>query len=214
MVSRRDGYREGMPKEEAALHVLETFYSHKFGVSLQRISDADENYRLGDFRLPSGRTIECKGQPIDPVRYPSNFVEVFEVTNNARHAGGLARVAALLDIPLVDLERAAVRDIPRSRRQPLGHPPRVSVSLTSIAGSHFTAYVNPDDGGRHIYIYRRDELLKHVQTAVMRELLRGAGKSNEDTLAVLIPLSLWRWARTKDQGWQYQGIASEPRPRL
>jgi hypothetical protein len=115
---------------------------------------------------------------------------------------------------MCELERAVVRDIPNSRREPLGHPPRVSVSLTSIAGSHFTAYVNPEDDGRHIYLYRRDELLKHVQIAVMRELLRGAGKSNEDTLAVLIPLSLWRWSRTRDQDWAYQGIDSEPQPPL
>ena len=71
-------------------------------------------------------TIECKGQPIDPVRYPQNFVEVFEITSNPRHEGGLTRVAEILGVPVDDISEARVKN----RGVRVGGPQCVSVSVT------------------------------------------------------------------------------------
>jgi hypothetical protein len=89
VVTRSEGYRRGVPKEEAALQVVESFFERELSVRLERITNREENYRQGDFRVNGSKaTIECKRQPIDPVRYPQNFVEVFETTSNPRHEGG------------------------------------------------------------------------------------------------------------------------------
>lgn len=202
MVTRSEGYRRGVPKEEAALQVVESFFERELSVRLERITNREENYRQGDFRVNgSEATIECKGQPIDPVRYPQNFVEVFEITSNPRHEGGLTRVAEILGVPVDDISEARVKN----RGVRVGGPQCVSVSVTPISGSAATAYVNAADGGRHLYLYARDELLQACRQAAIGEgFVRGAGRSNEDTFAVFVPLPRLRWQR-HDGNWEFRG---------
>ncbi|MEY4364745.1 MAG: hypothetical protein RLZZ305_89 [Actinomycetota bacterium] len=207
MVTRNEGYRRGAGKEQMSLAVLRGFLQEKIGCAGEEISGPDDNYRSGDLVFPSGRTVECKGQPIDPDRYSQNFVEVFEQTSNDRHLGGFARVAELLDITTAELARASVRF--RGRSVHVGEPDRVSVSITSIAAASFTAYVNHTDGGKHIYVYERDELMSHIRSGVRKGMVRGAGNSNEDTFAVFVPLARMRWTR-RDGKWVPGGEEKEP----
>jgi hypothetical protein len=209
MVSRSEGYRRGASKEGLALEVFAAFAMRKLRVRLLQISDAEENYRYGDFRSPSGATVECKGQPIDPQRYPLNFVEVFEVTGNDRHRGGFEDLADLLAMRPEQLADVQVEDRTMRSTYPLGCPDRVSVSIRSIAQSQYTAYVNYQDGGRHIYLYSRDELMHHILSECRRGFLRGAGRSNEDTFAVKVPLAEARWWRTQGNYWEFGGHGRE-----
>lgn len=203
MVSRNEGYRRGAGKEEVSISVLQDFLRDLVGTPGEPITGADENYRHGDLRFSPTVTVECKGQPIDPLRYRQNFVEVFEETGNARHSGGFDALAGLLGVPSQKLEKTAVRS--GGRTTALGRPPFLSVSVTSIAACTFTAYVNHQQGGRHIYLYGRDEIMGHIRSAVTTNgLVRGAGNSNEDTFAVFVPLAAMRWTR-KDGSWVATG---------
>lgn len=193
MVSRNEGYRRGAGKEQISIAVLQEFLQVKLGKTGELITGYEDNYRFGDLRFPGGATIECKGQPIDPVRYKQNFVELFEVTRNDLHLGGLQRLAELLRMSVADLERCNVRF--RGSTSRVGNLARVSVSVTSIASSAFTAYVNYINGGQHIYLYERTEILRYLSDGVKRGLVRGAGNSNEDTYAVFVPLARMRWSR-------------------
>ncbi len=49
VVTRSGGYRRGVPKEEAALQVVESFFERELSVRLERITSREENYRQGDF---------------------------------------------------------------------------------------------------------------------------------------------------------------------
>lgn len=205
-ISRSTGYRLAAGKEEAGLEMAEAFFREVGGVALSRITDREENYRLGDFRAPTGHTIECKRQPIDPLRYPRNFVEVFEVTSNPLHANGFRRLAKLLSTHPEALKRLHVQD--RTQDQPfstkLGDPGCVSVSITSIATAVYTVYANPDNG--YLYLYRQSELVRLISCAIQESgLVRGAGRSNSDTYAVFVPLPRWIWRRYGEGIWQWLG---------
>lgn len=211
-LTRAEGYRRGAPKEAEGINVSEDFLNRLLGLeprAISRIEGADENYRHGDLRLPNGKTIEVKRQPINPDRYPMNFVEVGELTFNPRHFGGASSLAHLLNIDSETLASVSVKDF-RSEGHPtstFGHPDHVSVSLTSIAGSQATIYVNPDQG--HLYIYRRDEIIDHVRRSVLNNnLRRGQGNSNDDGLAVLIPLPRWRFSKDKQGLWRFTGVGA------
>ena len=206
MVTRNEGYGRGAGKEELALAALRGFLKEKIGHHGDEITGYQDNYRLGDLSFPTGVTVECKGQPVDPARYPQNFVEVFEVTRNDLHLGGLARTAELLGMSAEDLTRTRVRA--RGATGVVGNQQRVSVSISSIATAGFTAYVNYMDGGRHIYVYERDELMGHIRTAARQGFVRGAGNSNEDTFAVFVPLPAMRWARDGGR-WVASGTGRE-----
>lgn len=211
MVSRSEGYRLSVGKEEMSLQRAAGFFRRVVALELDRIENADENYLLGDFRTASGWTIECKGQPIDPVRYPQNFVEVFEVTTVTRHMGGFSNLANLLGLTPAALAAVTFEDRRRNHTSAggtLGRLPYVSVSIRSIAGSALTIYVNPAAG--HVYVYRSLELIEHVITAVgAGGLRRGMGRSNEATFAVQVPLAAWRWSVDALDDWQYRGSGAE-----
>lgn len=205
MVSRSEGYRRALGKEEGALTVAAKLMREVVGVELRRIEDRAENYERGDFRAPSGCTLECKGQPIDPVKYPQNFVEVFEETRNADHASGLSELAVLLDMSEEQLAAARVRD----RRRPprgqtkVGRVPNVSVSIHTFAAASYVIYVNTF--GRVVYVYDSRELLNLIREAVrVHGFQRGMGRSNEDTYAVLVglPSAIWRGDMN---GWTFTG---------
>lgn len=206
MVTRSEGYQRGAGKEQVAIAILQDFLLGKVGNPGKVITEPEDNYRHGDLRFPNGSTIECKGQPIDPVKYPQNFVEVFEATRNDRHLGGLEQVAASLGLSVPDLEDAEVR-FQRSESR-VGKLSRVSVSITSISFATATAYVNYLNGGQHLYVYKRDEILSHIRTAIGSGFVRGSGNSNEDTYAVFIPLARMRWAQVHGQ-WQPSGEEPE-----
>lgn len=209
-LTRTEGYRKGAPKEAEGLDSAEDFLNRLLKIdtgAIARIEGADDNYRQGDLRLPNGKTLEVKRQPINPDRYPMNFVEVGELTFNPRHFGGTTSLAHLLNIPSDTLAKTTVKDF-RSEGHPsapFGNPEHLSVSLTSIAGSQATIYVNPDQG--HLYIYRRDEIIDHVRRSVLNDnLRRGQGNSNDDGLAVLIPLPRWRFSKDKQGLWRFVGV--------
>lgn len=202
-LSRPDGYRLGVGKEQVSLDVFSEFWSAEFQMVPTRIEGADDNYRFGDFRLDSSTTIEVKGQPINPHRYAENFVEVFEVTHNPMHADGFSQLARHLQVSEKVLSCIPVKT-QTGARVPLGHQKRVSVSITSMTNARWTAYVNPADGGSHIYLYDRAELLGHIRRVIRKGFVRGAGNSNDDTFAVFVPLPVHRWERTDDR-WVYTG---------
>ena len=209
MITRNEGYRRGAGKERLALNAFKDLANQKV-INIQEIVDADENYRRGDFEAVNGSSIECKGQPINPSRYRQNFVEVCEITNNTLHLRGFGELAGYLDLSDQDLESVQVSNKATGTREIFGRPSCISVSLTPMFGSVLTAYINATEGGRqHIYLYRREEILQHIKTAVRAGVYRGAGNSNQDTIAVFIPISEWRWER-KSQVWKYSGTGSEP----
>jgi hypothetical protein len=206
-ISRNEGYRRSRGKEEPGLAVVESFFVDRVGIVLQRITDADENYRFGDLRCPGGQSIECKRQPIDPVRYRKNFVEVCEETESARHADGFRDLARLLD---VDEEWLASVPVTMGRARQLFGRPWLSVSVTSMAGSALTVYVNPGPPAAHIYVYESPALLDSIRRSMRLEgMVRGAGMSNEDTFAVFLPLPSARWTASRDELWQYTGDGTE-----
>lgn len=211
-ITRAEGYQRGRAKEEAGLQLAETFLARLLGIpadQITRIDGADDNYRYGDLRLPSGKTIEVKRQPINPDRYPLNFVEVAEITFNPRHRHGTGMLAQALGIDVDRLSRAQVRDY-RHDGHPesaLGRPEHLSVSITSMLASTATMYVNPDDG--HVYVYRSEEIIDHIKRGVLNDnLRRGQGNSNDDGLAVLVPLPRWRFHRGTDGLWRYTGTGT------
>jgi hypothetical protein len=208
VITRNEGYRRGVGKERLALNAFKDLAIQK-NIDIHEIVDADENYRRGDFESANGSSIECKGQPIDPSRYRQNFIEVCEITQNTLHLRGFEDLAASLDLSYQELESVQVSNKVTGTRGIFGRPSCLSVSLTPMLGSVLTAYINATDGGRHIYLYRREEIMQHIRTAVRAGVVRGAGNSNQDTIAVFIPISEWRWER-KPQAWTYSGIGSEP----
>jgi hypothetical protein len=203
VVSRSEGYLRGAGKEALALASVQEFFRLVVGVPLDVITDAQENYRLGDLRSAAGVYMECKGQPIDPQRYPQNFVEVFEQTHNPEHANGFDEVAELLDLTPEALSNVVVTLRDRSRVR-LGRLPSVGVSIHSFFSAPLTTYVNYEEGGRWIYVYDRQELTNHIKEAVPRGLRRGVGNSNEDTFSVFVPIAARRWQRVRG-GWQWAG---------
>lgn len=208
-LSRPDGYRLGAGKERVSLDVFSNFFVEEFGLTPESIEGYQDNFLYGDFRLDSSTTIEVKSQPIDPVRYKENFVEVFEVTENPLHVDGFTKVADYLQISQKVLSCIPVRDMRTGSRAPLGTQPFVSVSITSMTYARWIAYVNSAGGGKHIYLYDQTELLSHLRRTVRRGFVRGAGNSNEDTFGLFVPLPKHRWERGSD-GWVYAGSDKSP----
>lgn len=202
-LSRSDGYRLSIGKEELALDAFSAFWLDQGGSPLERITEAEENYLFGDFRIGASTTIEVKGQPIDPYRYSQNFVEVFELTNNPRHVNGFTQLAQYLQVSEKVLSCIPVRTS-NGTTVPLGYQKHVSVSITSMTSARWIAYVNVADGGTHLYLYESKELVDHIRRAVRKGFIRGAGNSNDDTFAVFVPLPKHRWER-REGLWSYEG---------
>ena len=129
---------------------------------------------------------------------------MFEQTKNSRHEGGQAVLSGLLGQTLPKLRAANVYNSKAKTREVLGKVECLSISIRSIFSAEFTGYVNYSNGGRHIYLYSQEEITKHIKLASQNGFLRGAGRSNEDTYAVLIPLSKHRWVREGFR-WSYCG---------
>jgi hypothetical protein len=204
MVSRNEGYRRSSGKEEISLSIVETFLKEELGLTTNRITDPLENYEKGDLLLGSGFSVEVKSQPIDPDKYHRNFVEVAEVTSNPKHSQGVESLSRVLKINLDDLQNALVSDkrLIYDKQSIFGYPPSLSNSILSMTGSTATIYVNPSNGGSHIFIYPRRQILDFIRTEVLTNgFVRGAGQSNEDTLAVFIPTPRLRW-RKKGSQWE------------
>lgn len=204
-ITREQGYELSAGKERRALKVAEQFLADVVGISVLHIGGADDNYMYGDFLVPSGETIEVKGQEIDPDRYEQNFVEVCEVdTGTDRHRGGLAKMAGLLGIDVARIASARVR-LRDGSTTTFGHPTFVSVSIQSMTVASYTMFVNWEDDGRHIYLYEHDEICAHLLRGIDNGMFRGWGKSNRDTLAVFTPKARMRWARI-DGCWRAHGV--------
>jgi hypothetical protein len=190
--------------------MLSEFFRRVVGVEPRVVTEAGENWECGDLLFPSGAYAECKGQPIDPERYPLNFVEVCEVTDNPRHADGMDRLAACLGVDYWELADADVWDDRAGHKEllPFGEPRMVSPSFHTISSARVTAYVNATSPTAHIYLYGRNEIVGLVREAVVRGdgMVRGAGRSNEDTFGVKIPLPAMRWTSREGGGWEYAGL--------
>lgn len=208
MVTRAEGYQRSQGIEQIVSGVFHTFAAETLEWKLTDVRDPELNYLRGDYYLPSGKFIECKGQPIDPNRYPQNFVEVFERTSNPRHLGGQKALSALLGQTLPSLQDSKVYNAKSRTREVLGQIDCLSISIRPIMSAEFTGYVNYADGGRFVYLYTREEISRHVRTASLNGFFRGAGRSNEDTYAVLIPLARHRWVREKSR-WNYCGDGAQ-----
>ena len=206
MISRRDGDVRGAGKEQLSSAILQKLFKTMIGLSGETILGAQDNYENGDLRFPTGATIECKGQPIDPNRYQQNFVEVFEVTNNPQHDEGFKRLGDVLRITPDRLAKIPVTF--GSTKDLLGRQTRVSLSVLSMHHASYTAYVNYEDAGRFIYLYEQDEIVNLVREAALKGLRRGAGNSNEDTFSVFVPIAKMRWGRLGSD-WVYEGVGSE-----
>lgn len=201
-LTRTDGYKKSSGKEQQGLDVFSGFLQEKFDLSVAPITGYENNFRLGDFRINKNVTIEVKSQPIDPYKYTNNFVEVFEQTWNPLHADGFHLLGKYMKMPEDELEQILVSS--NGKKSRLGRPQFMSISITSMVGSQFTAYVNQRDGGAHIYLYERKEILQNIWHGIQKGMVRGAGNSNEDTFGVFVPLPRWRWERTPD-GWMFVG---------
>lgn len=201
-ISRSAGYKAGAGKEEAALRTFESLLAARFKVSATRVTDAQENYEFGDFRFERGNTVECKGQPIDPAVYEQNFIEVFEDTSRGaqpHHATGFDLVAAAAGMQPDALAALPVRANPkRSRlrsRSSLGRLPFVSASIHTFVHAVAVAYVNSEKG--IVALYESKQLLNMVRDAMTKGgLMRGAGRSNDDTFSVFVPYPDLIWERT------------------
>lgn len=211
-VSRSLGYLLGAGKEELSLALAIEFLKVQLGVDASQIEDRDENFLVGDLRCtPAGSTVEVKGQPIDPKKYPKNFIEVFEDTSRQRpphHASGFDDVAMHLRLTRTELAVVPVVrfDIPGRPTQKLGELTHVSVSITSIASAAATIYVN--NTSKMLYFYSSDALLSMIRDSVRNEgLRRGQGGSNRDTHAVLVPVSELRWQGGQG-AWAFVGAGN------
>lgn len=211
-VTRDEGYRLGAPKEEEGLRCAADFLERLLGLppsAVGRISTAAENILRGDLVTPGGATVEVKRQPIDPLRFGMNFVEVAELTDNPRRSDGFANLARLLSLAPADLAAARVHDLRDGgvRVAPLGVVDRLAVSIHPFGVAAAVLYVNPDAGW--IYVYGRDEIREAVRSAVVaRGFRRGQGRSNDCTLAVFVPVARWRFRRGDDGRWRYAGAGS------
>ncbi len=212
MVTRSEGYRRALGKEDRALVVVRDFIHAVLNMSGELIVSAERNRLHGDIDF-GGCTAECKSQPIDPERYDQNFVEVMEDTSDLRrphHADGVRRTAEILGLSELGLRQRSYNDYRtghcvRRRVGPISH---ASCSLESIHGSAITIYANPDPARTFVYVYRRDFLLDKVRRRVTHnQMVRGKGNSNEDTFGVFVPNPAASWRRHRGI-WAYCGSSS------
>ncbi len=171
--------------------------------------DGPHNHTHGDLLAPSGCTIEVKRQPIDPKKYPANFVEIMEdMTRNPKphHVGGFVRTAEILRIQPEDLARLRVTTPQAKSTHALGTLSHVSASLESMTRAKFVIYANPELAV--VYIYSAMGLLREVRKNARRKLIRGAGASNEDTIATFVPNSHASFRRVGDVWEPYAGTHS------
>jgi len=208
VVSRDEGYRLAKGKEGPALEMATEFFRRVIGVEPRVVTDFVENWENGDLCFPSGEYGECKGQPIDPEKYPMNFVELCEVTSNRLHHDGMQRVADAIGVDYWQLADASVWDDREGHKKlvAFGVPELVSPSIHTISSARVTIYVNAVSPTAHLYLYGRNEIVRYVREAVLsQELVRAAGRSNDDTFGVKIPLPSMRWISQEGGGWEYFG---------
>jgi hypothetical protein len=205
-ITRTEGYKLGVSKEQGALDVFEDFMKHKLNIDAEFVTDKTENWKKGDFKLKNGKYIEVKGQPVDPEKYPVNFVEIGEITNKPYHTEGYKDLGDILSLssPLSDVK---VLDKSTNARYNLGEPYALSVSIASMGNNTTYAYVNQTK--EIVYLYTAKTLLNFIREALdKRGIIKGAGKSNEDTLAVLVPNAAAIWKKTNGE-WKFIGNGDE-----
>lgn len=208
-ISRSEGYRLAIGKEKIALSVVADFLDHTLGVKTQEVIDPKMNFVNGDLMFQGGGFIECKSQPINPVRYPENFVEICELTHNPLHSRGFETLRVLAEQNAEELASRRVYNAPQRGWTTFGFPEYLSVSIGSIFTADFTIYVNPKEGEQCLYLYLRDEITTHIRNSMKSSMVRGAGRSNEDTFAVKIPLPQHIWVQERD-GWKYRDGGTFP----
>jgi hypothetical protein len=204
-MTRAEGYRIGISKEKYALATFEDFMSH-YQIESTFVTDKDENWQYGDYKLANGKYIEVKGQPVNPDKHPVNFVELGEITSKDYHRSGFSSLKEMLGVD--DLESKSIRNNAKKTWETFGNPECFSFSLKSLSNGSTWAYVNSFDN--IIYIYSASSLKNGIINAIKNEraLVRGAGKSNEDTIAafVSLPVAIWRKI---DNKWVYTGTGDE-----
>lgn len=209
MVSRSEGYKRSIGKEEKGLIVVEDFLGSIFSVTPKRIT-GKRNFEEGDLALPIGN-IEVKSQPINPFKYRKNFVEVCEVTDSTKphHKGGFQKLKSIINISSEQLASVKVCDMRKgihsiNRQLLFGKASYVSVSISNFANAKFCFYVNSSEENRFLYCYSSEWLLSEIRNVMLSEgVSRGAGMSNEDTFAVFTRIKIvWKYENNK---WKFQG---------
>lgn len=208
MISRAEGYRRSVGKEHKGLKLATSFLSDVLQLTAVPVHDKERNYSHGDLLIRGKYYIEVKSQPINPVKHPQNFVELFEITANPKHAGGFERIVELLNTSRERL--AAVQVKPGSRVVQLSNPPMISVSIESSARASWVVYTNPYSDVKFIYVYERALFHQEITSSLWRTgLIRGAGRSNVDTFAVFISLPPAIWKYSLSTSWQFIGNGNE-----
>jgi hypothetical protein len=205
-ITRTEGYKLGVSKEQGALDVFEDFMKHKLNIDVEFVTDKTENWKQGDFKLSNGKYIEVKGQPVDPEKYPVNFIEIGEITNKPYHTDGFKQLQDVLGLtfPLSDVK---VWDKPKNAGYSLGEPYALSVSIASMGNNTTYAYVNQTK--EIVYLYTAATLLGLLRDALAKKgIIKGAGKSNEDTLGVLVPNAKAIWKKENGE-WKFIGSGEE-----
>lgn len=201
-LTRTEGYRRAEGKEQAGIDLARAFLDDMVGIHCGDV-EGDENRTHGDLLAPSGDTIEVKRQPIDPLKYPANFIEIMEdMTRDPkpRHERGFARTAEILSMAPSLLAKLQVSSNGKTSR--LGMLSHASASMESMTRAKFVIYANPDL--EVISMYSSMALLRDVRKNARRKLVRGAGNSNEDTIATFVPNSHASFRRV-DGEWQNYG---------
>lgn len=203
-LTRQEGYRRSVGKEQAGIDLARAFLDHMVGIHCADVVGA-ENRTHGDLLAPSGATIEVKRQPIDPLKYPANFIEIMEdMTRNPKphHADGFERTVEILMTTPSALSKMRVSSKGKTKR--LGMLSHVSASLESMMRASFVIYANPDL--EVVSMYSCAALLREVRKNARRKLVRGAGDSNEDTIATFVPNSFASFRRVDDEWKNYGGL--------
>lgn len=216
-LTRGDAYLRNAWKGPIAEGVVEDLCRQWLAVPLSPITDPEEQRTRGDFRTPSGLTIEVKGQKIDPRAYGGlNFVGVFEEDRKRRPylREGFSRTARALGID--EAELAAFRWSSKTAKGVVGRPSHVDAAICSVAGSAWTIYArNAPPEPTFVYVYESPALIRSVLDAMRaHELELGAGGSNQDTYGVKVPVPAIVFARESGVWRDWTKDATSARPEL
>ncbi len=204
--------RSSTLSKEAAIDMAHDFLARLLQLDkteIERIEWTPGKPRMGDLLLPSSVNVEVKARAVNPSRYPLNHIAVADLDFDSTSKYGFYDLARLLKITPDELSSTLVREFGYNTSETfsLGTPEHFKLLLNPIASSSITMYVNTQE--KFIYIYRKEELLKSISTAVRNSGFRkGQGGDHPNRLSVLVPLARWRFAVDKNGQWRYTGVVT------
>lgn len=204
--------RSSALSKETAINLAHDFLSRLLRVEKDDISRIEWNPgspRMGDLLLPSSINIEVKARAVNPSRYPLNHIAVADLDFDSSSKYGFYDLARILKSTPEELSNSLVREFGYNTAETfnLGTPEHFKMLLNPIASCSITMYINSKEN--FIYIYKRDELLKHISTAIRNSGFRkGQGGEHPNRLSVLVPLPRWRFSMDKHGQWRYTGVVT------